>query len=342
MKKVRDFCRNERGNASMQTVLIMAVGALILISLRGLFNHVSPTVKGHIASVLSGNPATVRPTTSQGTPSRTTGGLPNEAERSDSNEPEGTASGSQGEATGGLPAAPSEKDEKGMMSEVREKLPKLVTDFAERYRKEYAQELQRHLELTLPSEAAEFTALIDEVRDKLAQSTPGSEMADKLEKQLAGLIKLKDEDLKAIADTIQGEVDNQTALTPVLGSLGRAIGFDQMINHDAKNQALGRNPNATPEELYNAWKETFKISGGMFVDALIDKVTSGGANKERVSQALNRLDVQIGIGLAADRASEAVAERLFPVVNDFSHWLYDNGYSDRPPRFPRDWQPPKK
>lgn len=342
MKTVCKFCRSEHGNASMQTVLIMAVGALILISLRGLFNHVSPTVKGHIAAVLAGNPGTIRPTAPQRTPSGTTGSLPNQEEGSDSTKPEDAAAGDHEQAIGNLPAAPPQKDEKGTMSEVREKLPKLVADFAERYRKEYAQELQRHLELTFPNEAAEFAALIDEVKEKLAQSVPGSEMAEKLENQLAGLIKLKDEDLKAIADTIQGEVDNQTALTPVLGSLGRAIGFDQMISQDAKSQALGRNPNATPEELYNAWKETFKISGGMFVDALIDKATGGGTKGGRVSQALNRLDVQIGIGLAADRASEAMAERLFPVVNDFSHWLYDNGYSDRPPRFPRDWQPLKK
>ncbi len=47
--------RNEAGNESMQTVMIMAVGALIMIGVHALFqSDIGGKVKEHIGSVLGG------------------------------------------------------------------------------------------------------------------------------------------------------------------------------------------------------------------------------------------------------------------------------------------------
>jgi len=48
--------RNEAGNESMQTVMIMAVGALIMIGVHALFqSDIGQQVKDHIAKVMEGD-----------------------------------------------------------------------------------------------------------------------------------------------------------------------------------------------------------------------------------------------------------------------------------------------
>lgn len=48
--------RNESGNESMQTVMIMAVGALIMIGVHGLYSsEIGGQVKKHITDVISKN-----------------------------------------------------------------------------------------------------------------------------------------------------------------------------------------------------------------------------------------------------------------------------------------------
>ncbi len=54
--RIASLHRNEAGNESMQTVMIMAVGALIMIGIHSLFQtDIASKVKGHIGSVLDGN-----------------------------------------------------------------------------------------------------------------------------------------------------------------------------------------------------------------------------------------------------------------------------------------------
>ncbi len=116
--------------------------------------------------------------------------------------------------------------------------------------------------------------------------------------------------------------------------------LDSMLSQDRTNQRLGRDPNATNTQAYQAYLDTFRVSSGMLTDGVISAATRGGSSTSRASQIANNAGVQVGIGLAADRAGLAIAERAFPTFNSMAHWLYDNGYSPRPPRFPRDWVPP--
>ncbi len=54
--RIAGLHRNEAGNESMQTVMIMAVGALIMIGIHALFqSDIGEKVKGHVGSVLGGD-----------------------------------------------------------------------------------------------------------------------------------------------------------------------------------------------------------------------------------------------------------------------------------------------
>jgi len=47
--------RNEAGNEAMQTVMIMAVGALVMLAVHALFkDHIGDQVKKHVQSVING------------------------------------------------------------------------------------------------------------------------------------------------------------------------------------------------------------------------------------------------------------------------------------------------
>jgi len=54
MLKSRIEFSDQQGNESMQTVLTMAVGALILIAVNHLYREVSPTIRQYVQSVVSG------------------------------------------------------------------------------------------------------------------------------------------------------------------------------------------------------------------------------------------------------------------------------------------------
>lgn len=55
MNSLQAIREDQRGNESMQTVMIMAVGALILLAVSSLFKQVSPRITNYVSALVSGN-----------------------------------------------------------------------------------------------------------------------------------------------------------------------------------------------------------------------------------------------------------------------------------------------
>ncbi len=345
MMKLRAIQADQHGNESMQTVMIMAVGALILLALSSLFKHISPTVTKHVQAVLSGDAIS---TSSGGAFTMGSGSTNGPSPIAQSNSGQSSSSQTSGESSSlaGVSSSPTQPqtqpiEESDLLESLGEELPKFLADSANDVRDAIAKELGNHLSETLPELSESIGAIVDDLVQQKGKLDPLSDAARELEEKISGLRQLQHKDLENLALGIEGRLAFDKQLTPILKSLGRMFALDKMIHQDGINQSIGNNPNATPEQAYQAYLETFKVSSGMLADGVIDYATRGGAKPGRTSEALNNPGVQVAIGMAADRAGQAVAEQLFPAFNSFSHWLYDNGYSPRHPRFPRDWQPPK-
>lgn len=336
MNSLQAIKKDQRGNESMQTVMIMAVGALILLAVSSLFRQVSPTIRGHIQALLSGGEA------SSGDGAFAMGVSPKIPGNSDLTPSSPAVSGSSEQAqdsAASLPTQPDRTDNSGVLDSLDDELPEFLADSANKVRDAIAKELGGHLNETLPELSESLGAVIDDLVQQKGALDPLSDAARELEEKISSLRQLKHKDLENLALGIEGKLSIDKSLSPILQSLGKMFAIDKMLDQDSVNQRIGNDPNATPEEAYQAYLETFKVSSGMLADGVVDYATRGGAKPGRASEALNNPGVQVAIGMAADRAGEAVAERLFPAFNSFSHWLYDNGYSPRPPRFPRDWEP---
>lgn len=60
LRRIVSLHRNEVGNESMQTVMIMAVGALIMLAVHALFKtNISEKVTEHVKNVLDGSGITM-------------------------------------------------------------------------------------------------------------------------------------------------------------------------------------------------------------------------------------------------------------------------------------------
>lgn len=324
MRILHNPVRCQRGNESIQTVMIMAVGALVLITVHQLYQRVSPGILDSIRAVLAGRSSGTGDGGASGIalggrPTRKPGGRP----------------------VGGDPPPKGERKPEDWLGNPTGEMPKVLVDISNDIRKEIANELKQHLDVTLPTEAAYLEGVIDDLvkaRDKLDPFSPGHRA---LEDEISALRRLTHQDLANMMQGLEGRLAINESMSPVLRSLGAMFGIDSMLDQDRKTQAIANNPNATLEEAYQAYVNTFQVSGGVLTDGVIDAVTRGGTKPGRVSEVLSSVGGQLGIGLAADRAGAAIAQRAFPTFNAMSHWLYDNGYSPKPPRFPRDWVPPK-
>lgn len=317
--KVRVHC--EQGNESMQTILIMAVGALILIGVHRLHQQVSPTIRQQVQRAISGG---------QRTGDSSVGAF---SFGSTHSVPIAKPTQSQG-PNSGLP-------QNWFNQAAQDQMPKQLAGASNALLDSIAAELREHLEVTLPTEAAYLNNVIDELvqnRDALDSLSVNRRL---LEEEISAIRRLSNKDLQNVMEGIEGRLESNGSLTPVLNQLGSLMALDSMLAQDRKNQDIGRDPSATKEDAYRAYLDTFRISSGMLTDGVIDAATRGGTNASRPSQIVNKPAVQVAIGLAADRAGLAVAESAFPAFNSLAHWLHDNGYSPRPPRFPRDWEPPQ-
>jgi len=312
----------------MQTVLIMGVGALVLICFNGMFRKILPKIEGYIQSVVSGK----------------------QVGSGSGFEESGFTYGSKpvGTPTNGVtrdrdtPESPQRKPPENWLSDaLDDQMPKQLADASNALRNAIAKELKDHLQITLPTEAAYLDGLIDDLintRDKL---DPLSAARRTIEEEISAIRRLSNKDLKNMMEGIEGRLATDKSIAPILRHLGSMFNLDSMLEQDRWNQLIGKDPSTTKEDAYRAYLDTFRVSGGMLADGVINTATRGGANPGRPSQIANNAGVQVAIGLAADRAGLAVAESAFPTFNAAAYWLYDNGYSPRPPRFPRDWNPPQ-
>ena len=317
--RARSLIRSEHGNESMQTVMIMAVGALILLGVNRLYRQVSPTIQQYVQAVVSGDSADQGRSGNQFSP----GNLP-------SSVPTIASSESQ---------RPSSQN--GFSEEAQDAMPEFLADASNAIRDAIARELKEHLDVTLPTEVAYLEGVIDDlikVRDTL---DPLSKDRRLLEEEISAIRRLSNKDLQNMMEGIEGRLAINSSLSPILNQLSAMFSFDSMLEQDRKNQAIGKDPNTTYDDAYGAYLNTFQISVGMLTDGIINAATRGGSNPSRASQIVNKPTVQVAIGLAANRAGVAVAESAFPTFNSIAYWLHDNGYSPRPPRFPRDWSPPQ-
>jgi|GEM_PF-3673223 len=310
---------SEHGNESMQTVMIMAVGALILLGINRLYRQVSPSIQQYVQAAVSGAPFD-----QGGSGERfAIGSQPSTAPKPGQSEVQGSSS------------------QNGFSDDVQKAMPNFLADASNAIRDAIAKELKGHLDVTLPTEAAYLDGVIDDlvrVRDAI---NPLSENRRLLDEEISAIRRLSKKDLQNLMEGIEGRLAINSSLSPILNQLGAMFNLDSMLEQDRKNQAIGRDPSATNEDAYGAYLDTFRISSGMLTDGIINAATRGGTNSSGPSQIVNKPAVQVAIGLAADRAGLAIAQSAFPGFNAAAYWLYDNGYSPRPPRFPRDWTPPE-
>ncbi len=330
MQTIRYKLTDQQGNESMQTVLIMAVGAMIMIGVNTLFRQVSPTIQQHVQSAISGM------SNAQGSTDGFVFGSGSSTK----------APGSSGNGSTNPELPPIQKNdellpESWFSAAAQSQMPTQLADASNAIRDAIAEEMREHLHVTLPTEAAWLDVVVDDLiraRDKL---DPLSASRRAIEEEISALRRLSNKDIQNMMEGVEGKLAINKSLSPVLNALGSMFNLGSMIEQDSKNQAIGRDPNAKLPDAYQAYLDTFRTSSGMLADGVINAATRGGTNPSRASQVVNNGGVQVAISLAADRAGLAIAESAFPAFNAMSHWLYDNGYSPRQPRFPRDWEPPK-
>ncbi len=188
MNSITHQLKCERGNESMQTVMIMAVGALILIAINGLFRQVSPTIHSAVRSVISGGAAN-----NQGS-----GGI----SFSSSSVPTIGNQGPAGQSSASpIVTQPDDGPKDWFSTATQDQMPKQLADASEALRRAIANELKEHLQVTLPTEAAYLEGVVDDLikaRDQLDLS-PASRRA--IEEEISALRRLSHKDL---ANMMQG------------------------------------------------------------------------------------------------------------------------------------------
>jgi len=294
-KAAGQVIHDKRANESMQTILIVAFGALLLLGLNRFWNENSHRVQKPVETALS------------------------QSWKIDS------------EATNSSDNDPSIDNPIDLHDAA-----KVAADLASEFRDAAISKLENELGVTLPKRAEMLDDAIENIRRKLSElGGEESPIAKKLEDLLAKLKKERFVDLVDQGIGLGDRVKMQGQLNDILGSVGRMIGMDEMFAQDRTNHAINRDPNSTLQDRYQAFEATFGIAGDQLVSGVVDLASSKLKNPNSKPGTLTNL----GISIAANEIGKEIAAASFKPFNNFSYWLWDNGYSPRPPAFPRDFDP---
>lgn len=306
-RNIDSIACDDSGNESMQTILILAVGSLLLMGLNRFWNGNSHQVHSQVTQAAS-KPWSIA---NSGSPASATNQAPTQTD----------ANTSSPQLSNSLPSNSSNLHD----------IAEAASDALNRFRQSVLSGLSDELVRSTPGKAELLDKAIAELREQLSD---GSMQDPKLRNVLEDLLAhSKLERFVTLEDRkqfLQDHLKMQGQLSSVLDSMGRIIGMDEVFAQDRKNEAIGSNPNSTLRERYEAYRETFGIAGDQLTSGVVD-----AASKGKGGGVLTNL----GISQASQAAGEALADAAFKPINRMAYWLWDNGYSPKPPVFPRDFDP---
>ncbi|MEZ6120143.1 MAG: hypothetical protein R3C28_26725 [Pirellulaceae bacterium] len=310
------------GEASITMIMTIAVSAIILLGLMSFVNgSLWVQVQQEVAAVFSSNgdsnhdtdsESNVGPVRTRLPASRNSTGGPrtNDESATESDSPQGNSSKSDGQ-----------------IDAISDGIVKKATiQLASDLREEVLEGMRKRLAEIIRDKQLVGT-VIDSARKELATAELSAEQRSALQDYVMAMrkhlkLELEDEEMFLKDRLVIAEQFKHVA--PTLGMMGA---LDEMFQQDRDNRLLKQN-GGTLDEFHSAYLNSWEQVGNVLASPLnlplkgMKGVTGG-----------------IALDAAARNASRAIGAQMFSVFNRTAHWLYNNGYVSRPPRFPIDWKP---
>lgn len=134
-------------------------------------------------------------------------------------------------------------------------------------------------------------------------------------------------------DKVRGLIDQAALHKGFMNAVGTTVSgifaLDNLMQADRQRERLIRE---------GKYEEAWRHSLGAATQYVADSV-SGVINK---IAGLAGIAIDVGVSEGANELGRVIADWSFGQINDVAHWLYDNGWVNRKPRFEKGYDPWRK